>query len=163
MMIGRRWSSRFASLEALRAQVGNDLGFSKYIDIDQNRVNGFADSTNDWQWIHTNPERAQREGPFGGPVAHGFLSLSLIVPFLNDAVGFVGDASTMVNIGLNRVRFISPVLVGDRLRGRFKLLSLEDTKNGAQAVYQVECWTESNSEKPAVIAESVIRYLRDAN
>lgn len=158
----RRLSSRFASLDSLKTEVGKELGWSSFIDIDADRVRRFADATSDWQWIHLDEERAKRESEFGGPVAHGFLSLSLVVPFLDDVVGDIGGTKTKINIGVNRVRFVAPVLVGDRLRAKFTLLQLDDVQDGraAQATYGIECWTEG-AKKPAVIVESIIRYLRD--
>lgn len=158
----RRWTTKFASLDALRLSVGKDLGWSEYIEIDEARVARFADATNDWQWIHVDMERAKRESSFGGAVAHGFLSLSLVVPFLHDVVGDVGGYTTKINMGVNRVRFIAPVMVGDSLRAKFTLLKLEELQAGtaAQATFAIECWTQQ-ATKPAVLVESVIRYLRD--
>lgn len=153
------WRRSLATLADLRQRVGKELGWSSYALIDAARVNKFADATDDHQWIHVDADRARRDGPFGGPVAHGFLSLSLIVPFLQDVVGDVEGATTRINIGLNRLRFIAPVMVGDKLRARFELLSLDDTRGGAQATYLVECWTDKGVK--AVVVESVIRYLHD--
>lgn len=138
------------------------MGWSSYVLIDAERVKRFADATNDWQWIHLDSDRATKESTFGGPVAHGFLSLSLVVPFLQDVVGDVGGAMTRINVGVNEVRFKQPVMVGDSLRARFVLKSLEDCRGGAQATYGIECWTLRQSKKPHVTVESVIRYLRDA-
>lgn len=154
---------RYASVEELRAQVGEHLGWSEWTRMEQERVQGFADATDDQQYLHVDPVRAAA-GPFGKPIAHGFLSLSLVVKFLNEVVGDVGGAATTINIGLNRVRFTAPVPVGVGLRGGFELQSLDSVAGGtaSQATYKIELWTdEEGAKRPAASVESVIRYVHD--
>ena len=144
----------YATLAELQALVGQDLGSSDWLTIEQDRVNLFAQATGDHQWIHTDPERA-RAGPFGAPIAHGFLTLSLL-PTLFESGFAVDDVRMGVNYGLNRVRFMAPVKVGSRLRGHFKLLSFEALEGGAQLTVQATLEIEG-STKPACVAETVSR------
>jgi len=147
----------FAHLSDLQPLVGQELGVSDWITVDQHRIDLFAAATDDHQWIHVDETRAA-EGPFGATVAHGFLTLSLLPPFF--ASGFKIDGIRMgINYGLNRVRFPTPVRVGSRLRARFKLLAYEPLDGGAQLTVQVTVEIEG-SDKPACVAESVSRrYL----
>ena len=145
---------RFAHLAELQALVGQELGLSDWLSLDQQRIDRFAEVTEDHQWIHVDPQRAA-QGPFGATVAHGFLTLSLLPVFFQ--TGFVIDDVRMgLNYGLNRVRFPTPVRVGSRLRARFKLLSYESIEGGAQLTVQVTVELEG-SAKPACVAESVTR------
>ena len=112
-----------------RALIGQPLGHSDWITVDQHRVNAFAEATEDRQWIHVDPERA-KAGPFGGPIAHGFLTLSLI-PYFFETGFAVRETRMVVNYGLNKVRFTAPVPVGSRLRAAFKLLAMDDVAGGA--------------------------------
>lgn len=145
---------RFATLAELQALVGQDIGESDWITVDQQRIALFAEATGDHQWIHVDPERAAA-GPFGTTVAHGFLTLSLLPEMAASA--FAIDESQMgVNYGLNRVRFPAPVPVDSRLRGRFKLLAYEAIAGGAQMVLEVTMEREG-SPKPVCVAESIVR------
>jgi acyl dehydratase len=145
----------FASVEALEAEVGNEIAVSEWLTISQQRVNEFAQATDDPQWIHVDVDRAKRESPFGGTIAHGFLTLSLLPKFIEEVIDLpFGKMS--INYGLNKVRFPAPMLVGGRLRGRFSLLSLERIEGGVQTVWQVTMEREGNA-KPACVAESVLR------
>jgi len=149
----------FESITELEALVGQEVGVSDWTLIDQQRVGLFADATDDHQWIHIDPERA-KQGPFGGPIAHGFLTLSLLPHLTASAIGF-RDTVLAINYGLNKVRFPSPVPVGSRVRGRFKLLSVEPLPPqmghpGAQIVWEVTIEREG-SEKPVCVAETVSR------
>ena len=144
----------FAHLAELQAAVGQEVGVSDWLQIDQHRIDLFAQATGDHQWIHTEPARAA-SGPFGATVAHGFLTLSLL-PHLFESAFDVADVRMGVNYGLNRVRFMAPVRVGSRLRGRFKLLSFEPLPGGAQLVTEATLELEG-STKPACVAESVSR------
>ena len=128
---------------------------SDWIEVDQNRIDAFANATDDPQWIHTDPERAA-SGPFGTTIAHGYLTLSLCVPMLYEA--FPPAGGMLVNYGLNRVRFPAPVPSGSRIRGRFRVLSVEDAAGGARAVIEahVEC---EGVEKPVCVAELVVLTL----
>jgi acyl dehydratase len=145
---------RFDKLGDLQALVGQEIGASDWITVDQQRINLFADATGDDQWIHVDVERA-KAGPFGAPVAHGFLTLSLL-PEMAASAFAVADARMGVNYGLNRVRFPAPVPVDSRLRGHFKLLSYEALDGGAQLVFEVTMEREGAS-KPVCVAESVTR------
>ena len=145
---------RYTHLIDLAELTGQEIGCSDWLLIDQARVNLFAEATGDHQWIHVDPERAAA-GPFGAPIAHGFLTLSLLPMMF--AGGFeIDDVRMGVNYGLNRVRFVSPVHVGSRLRARFKLLSYEPIEGGAQLTVQATIEIEG-STKPACVAESVTR------
>jgi acyl dehydratase len=141
-----------AELETL---VGQEVGVSGWVDITQERVNAFGASTNDEQWIHTDPVRAARESPFGGTVAHGFLTLSLLPGLLQDAV-CMEDMRMGLNYGLDKVRFPAPVPVGSRVRGRVVLRSMAPVAGGHQLAWEitVEC---EGSEKPACVAEFLMR------
>ncbi|MDA2957209.1 MAG: MaoC family dehydratase [Ilumatobacteraceae bacterium] len=140
--------------DELKAAVGQHLGYSEYIDITQDRVNQFADATGDHQWIHVDVERA-KSGPFGGPIAHGYLTLSL-GPMLYPTVVRVEGFSMGVNYGANKVRFPSPVPVGSRLRLGVKLLDVEDVSGGVQMTmeFTFEC---EGSSKPSCVAEIIFR------
>ena len=138
----------------LQALVGQHIADSDWITIDQQRINLFADATGDHQWIHIDPVRAAA-GPFGTPIAHGFLTLSLL-PEMGASAMEVRDTRMGVNYGLNKVRFPAPVPVGSRLRGRFKLIAYEPIEGGAQVTMEVSMEREG-SAKPVCIAESVAR------
>jgi acyl dehydratase len=144
----------FAKLDDLRQQVGETIGTSDWISVDQPRIDQFAQATGDHQWIHVDPERAAG-GPFGAPIAHGFLTLSLL-PLMGETAFDVADVRMGVNYGLNRVRFPNPVRVGSRLRGHFKLLAWEPLDGGAQLITEVTVELEG-AAKPACVAESVSR------
>ncbi|KQZ26908.1 MaoC family dehydratase [Duganella sp. Root1480D1] len=141
-----------AELEAL---AGQEVGVSGWVDITQERVNTFGVSTNDEQWIHTDPARAAAESPYGGTVAHGFLTLSLLPGLLQDAV-FMEDMRMGVNYGLDKVRFPAPVPVGSRVRGRVILRSITPVAGGHQLAWEVTVECEG-SEKPACVAEFLMR------
>ncbi|MBO9649748.1 MAG: MaoC family dehydratase [Variovorax sp.] len=145
----------FQTLQDLAACVGQEVAVSDWITITQEQVNLFAEATGDHQWIHVDVERA-KAGPFGGPIAHGFLTLSLVPRIFETAISVV-ESSMGVNYGLNRVRFMSPVPVGGRVRGRLKLLTSEPIpNNGLQMAWEVTIELEGSS-KPACVAESVAR------
>ncbi len=144
----------FARLDELQALVGQEIAVSDWIDVDQRRIDLFAEATGDHQWIHVDPARAAA-GPFGTTVAHGFLTLSLL-PEMSAAAMTVQDTRMGVNYGLNRVRFMSPVPVDSRLRGRFKLLSYQPIDGGAQLVFDVTMEREGDA-KPVCVAESIAR------
>jgi acyl dehydratase len=146
--------THYAHLADLRALAGREIGSSDWLAVDQHRIDQFAQATGDHQWIHVDPERAAA-GPFGATVAHGFLTLSLL-PALYETAFAIDDVRMGVNYGLNRVRFMAPVRVGSRLRGRFRLLSYEPLEGGAQIVTEATIELEG-SAKPACVAESVSR------
>src|SRR5580765_1756025 len=140
----------YAKLQQLEALVGEDIGRSGWISIEQPRIQQFADATDDHQWIHLDVERA-KEGPFGTTVAHGFLTVSLLPRMMSEAFS-VEDVETAVNYGLNRLRFPSPVPVRSRVRGQFRLLSMEPVPGGSQLTMEVTIELEG-SRKPACVAE----------
>ena len=144
----------YSTLASLQPLVGQDIGTSAWVTVDQARIDQFAQATGDHQWIHTDPVRAAA-GPFGTTVAHGFLTLSL-VPLLFDTGFAIADVKMGVNYGLNRVRFTAPVPAGGRVRGRFLLLGYEPLPGGAQLTVQVTIELEG-SAKPACVAETVSR------
>ncbi|HCT75637.1 MAG TPA: dehydratase [Micromonosporaceae bacterium] len=144
----------FASLAELRTAIGTEVGQSDWIEIDQNRINLFAHTTEDHQWIHTDIERAA-EGPYGTTVAHGYLTLSLL-PKLSEGVVSVEGVRIAVNYGLNKVRFPAPVPSGSRVRARFELLSVEDVEGGAQLTMQATVKVDG-LDKPVCVAETVSR------
>ncbi|MFZ9444031.1 MAG: MaoC family dehydratase [Ilumatobacteraceae bacterium] len=141
-------------VEGLKAAVGEHLGYSDYMEITQERVNQFADATGDHQWIHVDVERA-KSGPFGGPIAHGYLTLSL-GPALYPTVVRIDGFSMGVNYGANKVRFPSPVPVGARLRLGVKLVEVEEIAGGVQTTmeFTFEC---EGSPKPSCVAEIIFR------
>lgn len=144
------------NLTELKTLVGEHLGYSEYMEITQERVQLFADATGDQQWIHTDPERARAQSPFGGPIAHGYLTLSL-GPVLLPQVFTVGQVAMGVNYGANKVRFMAPVPVGARLRAGVKLLAVDDIAGGAQVTLETTFETEGAS-KPSCVAEVIFRY-----
>ncbi|MDA8148170.1 MAG: MaoC family dehydratase [Actinomycetota bacterium] len=137
--------------------VGQHLGYSEWHRITQDQVNTFADATGDHQWIHVDPERAAA-GPFGGPIAHGYLTLSL-APVLLAEVLHVEGITMGVNYGCNRVRFPAPVPVGSNLRAGATLVSVEEVGGGVQSVLDVTFEVEG-AEKPSCVAQVVYRYFR---
>lgn len=145
----------FERISDLQALVGQTLGTSDWLTVEQERVNLFADATGDHQWIHVDPQRA-RQGPFGAPIAHGFLTLSLLPAFFES--GFAISGSRMgVNYGLNKVRFPAPVPVGSRLRAHFLLQDYQPLEQGgAQLTIEVTVECEGLA-KPVCVAESITR------
>ena len=147
----------FNSLDELKVAIGTEVGVSDWFEVSQERINTFADATDDHQWIHVDPQRAA-QGPFGTTIAHGYLTLSLL-PVLAQGVTSVNGVRMGVNYGLNKVRFPAPVPAGSRVRARFELLSVEDIEGGAQLVSRVTVEREGG-EKPVCVAEAVSRiYL----
>ena len=145
----------FQTLAELAACVGQEVAVSDWITITQQQVNTFADATGDHQWIHIDAEKA-KAGPFGGTIAHGFLTLSLLPRFLESSV-VINDVRMGINYGLNKVRFINPVLVGSRLRARMSLAASENIENnGKQMVWDITIEIEGK-DKPACVAQAVIR------
>jgi acyl dehydratase len=144
-----------ASLDELKALVGQEIAVSDWVQISQERVNQFAEATGDYQWIHLDVERCKRESPFGGPIAHGYLTLSLLPMLMQNSVHMT-DVRMGVNYGLNKVRFPAPVPVGSKVRSRTKVLSVEDIEGGAQVTWLVTVEREGG-DKPVCVAESISR------
>lgn len=143
-------------LDAVRAAVGTHLGFSDWETVSQDRVNLFAEATGDHQWIHTDVERAKAESPFGGPIAHGYLTLSMSNEFLPRIVEVRG-VSMGVNYGVDKVRFPAPVPVGSRIRAGAELLAVEDVKGGVQTTMRITVEVEGGS-KPACVIDAISRF-----
>ena len=142
-------------IEGLKEKVGAHLGYSDWMEVTQDQVNLFADATGDHQWIHVDPERA-KAGPFGGPIAHGYLTLSL-APVLIGEVLRVDGISMGVNYGLNKLRFPSPVPVGSKLRLGATLADVEDIAGGAQVTLDLT-FEVDGKDKPSCVAQAVYRY-----
>lgn len=147
------------TIEQLRGLAGREAGASHWLTIDQATIDAFAQVTGDRQWIHTDPRRAKTESRYGRTIAHGFLTLSLLSRLSHQAVDVAGEFRMRINYGLNRVRFPAPVLEGSRVRARFGVGSVEDVDGGHQVVWLVTVDVEG-SEKPALVAEWVLRYYR---
>jgi len=148
------------SPEALKTLVGQEIAVTDWFNVTQERIQQFADATLDHQWIHVDVERARRESPFRAPIAHGFLTLSLLPHFMHEAMQIKQGIRMGVNYGLNRVRFVSPVRAGSNLRARIVLHSLKDVSvNGMEAVFNATIELEGG-EKPCCLAEWVVRYYR---
>ncbi len=151
---------RLASLDALKELVGQEVAVTDWFTMTQDRIQQFADATLDHQWIHVDVERAKKESPFKTPIAHGFLTLSLLAHFMETAVSIDQKFSLAVNYGMNKMRFVSPVKVGARIRARFVLAVAKDVEpNGLEAQYNATIEVEG-SEKPACVAEWLVRYYR---
>lgn len=142
----------YADLPSL---TGTDLGWSDWIEVTQERINTFADATNDHQWIHTDPERA-KDGPFGGPVAHGYLTLSLAVPMWTELLD-VDGVGAKVNYGLDKVRFVAPVPAGSRVRMNAVIAEVTEVKGGYQLAVDQTIEVEGGG-KPAVVARGIYRF-----
>jgi len=145
------------SVADLSGLVGREVGVSEWVEVSQARIEQFAEATGDRQWIHTDPERAARESPFGTTIAHGFLTLSLLSELGRTAVAVRG-VRMGINYGLNRVRFVSPVPAGSHVRGRFTLAEAEEIEGGMQVTWKVMVEREGG-EKPCCVAQWLVRYL----
>jgi acyl dehydratase len=144
-----------AGIEGLRACVGTDLGVSSWLTVEQSAVDSFAEVTGDDQWIHIDQTRA-KDGPFGGTVAHGFLTLALSCGLMWE-VASVDGVSAVINYGVNKVRFPAPVLVGSRVRMHVAVTEVSDVKGGVEVVYHMTYETEGQA-KPPCVADLVFRY-----
>jgi acyl dehydratase len=146
------------TVEDLRAFAGREIAVTDWMEITQERINQFADATEDHQWIHIDGERAQRESPYGTTIAHGFLTLSLVPKFLKESLQS-SDLGMAINYGLNRVRFPAAVRAGARIRARTVLQSIRDVPDATEATYSITIESE-DSEKPCCVAEMVVRNYR---
>lgn len=147
------------SFEELEREIGQEVAIGEWCLVDQDKIRMFAEATGDRQWIHLDVERAEKESPFGGTIAHGFLTLSLLSSMMDGAIRMTMPLALVVNYGLDRVRFISPVRAGARIRPRIVLRALEPVDGGWQAMWSVTIELEK-SAKPACIAEWLLRYYR---
>jgi acyl dehydratase len=147
------------SMQSLPHFVGRELGTSGWAAVDQQRIDRFAECTGDRQWIHVDVERARRESPYGAPIAHGYLTLSLVAPLAMDIGLIPPDAASGLNYGLDKVRFIAPVKAGARVRNRVRLLSAE-TQKGGRMLLKLDCTLEIEGEqKPALVAEMLCMLI----
>lgn len=147
---------RSIAFAALPGLVGCEVAVSDWFAVGQERIDAFAEATEDRQWIHVDPERCARESPFRTPVAHGFLTLSLLPAMLESALVIEGMRMGL-NYGLNRVRFPSPLPAGSRVRGRWKLAALEQIEGGVQLTWSVTIEPEGEGAKPVCVAEFLVR------
>jgi len=143
-------------VEELKVLVGAEAGVSDWVEVTQPMINGFADITGDHQWIHVDVERAGKDSPFGGTIAHGFLTLSLLARLSQESIEHRGNFKMRINYGLNRLRFVSPVPAGSRVRARFAVRSVDDVPGGIQTVWQVTVEIDG-ATKPALVAEWLTR------
>jgi acyl dehydratase len=146
------------TLDDLREQIGRELVVSDWFTVSQVAIDRFAEATGDDQWLHLDVERASRESPYGATIAHGFFTLSLIGTLLRDAIAIEGVAMS-VNYGLNRVRFMAPVIAESRIRGRFVIVSVEESGDAVKVVWSVTVERESGG-KPCCVAECIALYYR---
>jgi acyl dehydratase len=147
------------SMTSLPRFIGLELGASDWVAIDQERIDRFAECTGDYQWIHVDVERARRESPFGGPVAHGYLSLALVAPMVMEVGVVPPDAAAGLNYGLDKVRFIAPVKAGARVRTRVCLKSVEP-QNAGRTLLKLDCTLDIEGEaKPALVAEMLCMLI----
>lgn len=142
---------------ALKDLVGREISVTEWVTVSQERIQQFAEVTDDRQWIHVDRERANHESPYGTTIAHGFLTLSLLSMFLKDAIKIQSGVRMSVNYGLNRVRFPAPVAAGARIRARFTLQSLREMPGVLEAIFNAIIDAEG-TEKPCCVAEWVLRY-----
>ena len=149
-------TKEFASPQALLDAVGTDLGTTDWVTITQEQINKFADATLDNQWIHVDTERA-KAGPFGGPIAHGYLTMSLAAYFGGQLIR-VSGISMGINYGADKVRFPAPVPVGSKLRGRGEILDAKEVPGGVQTTVRITIEREG-ADKPAAVVDAISRYL----
>ncbi len=142
---------------ALINLVGKELGVTDWFELSEDRIQQFADATEDRQWIHVDPERARRESPYRTTIAHGFLTLSLLSHLQKEALQITGGASMAINYGLNRVRFPAPVSAGSKIRAHFTVQSVKDVSNAVEAVFFVKVEVQGEV-KPCCVAEWIVRY-----
>ena len=143
-------------LRTLNDRIGQEIAVSDWIEVTQSRIDQFAEATGDSQWIHVDPARAATESPFKTTIAHGFLTLSLLSPLIRESMQFSG-LRMAINYGLNRVRFVSPVPAGARIRARITVQAVEEVPGGFQVTWQVTIEREQGG-KPACIADWIVRY-----
>jgi len=146
----------FDGLDEFVAATGSQLGPTDWLPVEQDRVNKFADATDDHQWIHVDPEQAAN-GPFGGTIAHGLLTLSLLPHFMHELYT-VSNVAMAINYGFNKVRFITPVRVGAKIRARAEIANVQKLEGAVQATLTTTVEIEG-SDKPAAVAESIVRFI----
>lgn len=147
------------TLQSLAALTGQRVGSSSWITLDQSRINQFAECTDDTQWIHIDRERARTDSPFGGTIAHGFLTLSLLAPTAFDVLISRMDVRQVVNYGLDKVRFVAPVRAGKRVRNHVSIVSLEDKGHGRHLLTTENSMEIEGEAKPALVAHSMVLLI----
>jgi len=147
------------TIAEISKHIGRELGVSNWVTIDQSRIDNFAGCTGDHQWIHVDPERAARESPFGGTVAHGFLTLSLIAPTAFEVMVARMAPTSVVNYGLGKVRFLAPVRSGKRVRNRIRLAAVEERGNGRYLVTTDNIMEIEGEVKPALLASAIAIFI----
>jgi acyl dehydratase len=151
---------RFDDIERLKSKISTEFGsWSKPVEVNQEKINQFADVTGDHQWIHIDIERCRRESPFAGPVAHGFLTLSLLPAFELDSEWKVAGYRNVVNYGANKLRFISPVPAGAQVRARQRIVAVESRPQGTQVTTESQVQVVG-ADKPAVVYEGIFLYVK---
>jgi acyl dehydratase len=145
------------SLQTLKEYVGREIATTGWLPVTQERIRQFAEATGDHQWIHVDPERAQRESPYGAAIAHGFLTLSLVSHFMREAIQLPSEVRQTINYGLNRVRFPVAVRAGEKIRAHVRLQSYLELVGSVEAVFDITMEAE-NSVKPCCVAEWILRY-----
>lgn len=145
------------SLQSLKDYIGNEITTTAWMAVTQERIQQFADATEDHQWIHVDPERAHRESPYGATIAHGFLTLSLMSRLMKEAIQLPVDVRQTINYGLNRVRFPAPVRAGEKIRARIRLHSCRELSGSVEAIFEITLETEGGN-KPCCVAEWILRY-----
>jgi len=148
---------KLESLQSLEDLVGREIATTGWLRVTQERISKFAEATGDRQWIHIDPERAQRESPYGATIAHGFLTLSLLSHFMREAIQLPGSVKRTINYGLNRVRFPAPVRAGEKVRARVRLQSCRELPGSTEAVFDITVEAEGG-EKPCCVAEWILRF-----
>ena len=148
------------TFETMTDMVGEELGVSSWITVDQKMIGAFAETTMDRQWIHVDVERARKESPFGAPVAHGYLTLSLVAPMSYDIGARPADTVAAFNYGLDRLRFLAPVRAGERVRMRSTLLSFEEKEPGRYLMKTANTVEIEGEERPALVAEALVMLVR---
>jgi acyl dehydratase len=146
-----------ASLSDVAMHMGRELGVSRWFEITQDRIDAFAEVTEDTFFIHTDPEKARRAAPYGGTIAHGFLTASLISAMAYDAIPRIEDADRAVNYGFDRLRFVAPVPEGSRIRGRFKLTGMQLDQPGEVTIHLQVSVEIEGQDKPALVADWITR------
>ena len=148
------------TFETMKDMIGEELGVSSWITVDQKMIDEFAETTMDRQWIHIDVERAKKESPFGGPVAHGYLTLSLLAPMAYDIGARPADTVAAFNYGLDKVRFLAPVKAGARIRTRAVLASFEEKAPGQYLMKTANTVEIEGEDKPALISENLVMLVR---
>jgi acyl dehydratase len=144
------------TIEDLKSSTGREAGVSPWITINQDLITQFANLTGDPQWIHVDPERARKESPFGATIAHGFLTMGLLARLFMETIQVAGETRLTVNYGFNRLRFVSPVISGSRIRAHFTPAAVRDIEGGVEIAWQTQVEIE-NQAKPALVAEWLLR------